>query len=339
MDEVIVNGLNLPRIGKKKGEKFYPWQGAKSPFSHKNFVQVIEVQKDLNNMNLRALNALNNGASSLLIKINNSEDVSIVLKDIRLDICPIHILGGDQEKVSKAIDSLPDSQKPEEWHGSISIRNFINEFDHIPRWQNRDKKFSSQKTTLPSNVRTICTNTKNISSTNCTDKVAFSIYNLAVQLNSAGWDNSKRCIVFLEAQENYLETIAMIQAIRILWNSYLEENGKSDTTLWICGETQDKKFKKNPPEKLVGRSLEAQSLWLGGCDEIIIHPVAESTEAEQWARDQFLILAYETKLSGHKDVLKGSYLLDSWSEKIISEAENKIDLWLENSSLIMNKIK
>ena len=337
-DEVLVNGLNLPRIGKKNGETFYPWKGAKSPFDHKNFVQVIEAEKDLNNSNLRALNALNNGASSLLIKIKNSEDIALILKDVQFDICPVHIMGGNKKKVSEVIHSMPEKQRPEKWHGSIFNEYFKNKFENTGRWKNQDKNFLDQNTNIPSNVRTICVNTKNVSSANSTDKVAFSIYNLIIHLNSLGWNHSGRCIIFLESQENYLETIAMVQAIRILWNSYLEENERAGATLWICGETRDKKFKKNPPEKLIGRSLEAQSLWLGGCDEIIIHPVAESEESEQWARDQFLILAYETKLSGRKDVLKGSYLIDSWSEKLVYKAQKKINLLLKNNSPLENKM-
>ena len=59
-----------------------------------------------------------------------------------------------------------------------------------------------------------------------------------------------------------------------------------------------------------------------------------SSKAKQWARDQFLILAYETGLAKERDILKGSYLLDEWSQKIILAAEIKIAKWTSNHSLI-----
>ena len=51
-----------------------------------------------------ALNALNNGASSLMIHIKSHKDISTILKKIQLDICPIHFSGNiDQKLISASI--------------------------------------------------------------------------------------------------------------------------------------------------------------------------------------------------------------------------------------------
>tara|TARA_B110000046_G_scaffold185877_2_gene230074 strand:- start:543 stop:1580 length:1038 start_codon:yes stop_codon:yes gene_type:complete len=332
---ILPNGLTLPIIGKKSGNTFQPWTGAKSPFSHKNYIEIIDATKNIEESNSIALNALNNGASSLMIQIKSHKDLPTILGEIRLDICPIHFKGHvDPELISESIKSLPDSQNPSEWHGSLNFdlpKNAIargNWFLDFP-----EKCIMESNLNIPKNVRTICSHADSIYRDNSVDQVAFAISSLIIQLDIIGWEKSDRCIIFIRSYSNYLETIAMTQAIRILWNSILRKNKRIHSSLWICGETSSN-IEKDPPKQLIARGIEAQSLWLGGCDEIIIHPVEMSSKAKQWARDQFLILAYETGLAKERDILKGSYLLDEWSQKIILAAEIKIAKWTSNHSLI-----
>ena len=334
---ILPNGLTLPTTGKKSGNTFLPWTGVKSPFPHKNYIEIIDSTANIKKSNSIALNALNNGASSLMIQIKNHKDIPTILKKIRLDICPIHFVGNvDQKLISASIRSLPDSQNPSEWHGSMrlnSLKKTITKGD----WDlgSLKKRISKLDLNTPKNVRTIYSYTHSNTVNNSVDHVAFTISSLIIQLDTLGWENTDKCIVFIKSHRNYLETIAMTQAIRILWNSILKKKNRGNSSLWICGETSSN-IEKDPPEQLIARGIEAQSLWLGGCDEIIIHPVEVSAKAKQWARDQFLILAYETGLTKEKDILKGSYLLDEWSEKIILAAKLKISECTKNHSTIEN---
>lgn len=328
---ILPNGLTLPITAKKSGNSFLPWTGVKSPFSHKNYIEIIDATTNTEKSNSIALNALNNGASSLMIHIKSHKDISTILKKIQLDICPIHFSGNiDQKLISASIKSLPDSQNPSEWHGSMGFNSLKNSLTKST-WHlgSLKKRISKLDINTPKNVRTICSYTHSITGNNSVDHVAFAIFSLIVQLDTLGWENTDRCIIFIKSHRNYLETIAMTQAIRILWNSILKKKNRDNSSLWICGETSSN-IETDPPEQLIARSIEAQSLWLGGCDEIIIHPVEASTKAKQWARDQFLILAYETGLTKERDILKGSYLLDEWSEKIILAAKLKISEWTQN---------
>ncbi len=332
---ILPNGLTLPITGKKSGNTFLPWTGVKSPFSHKNYIEKIDATTNIEKSNSIALNALNNGASSLMIRIKSHKDLPTILRNIQLDICPIHFNGDvDQKLISESIRSLSDSQNPNEWHGSMDFDPFKEALTNS-NWllSSLEKKIKRLDLNTPKNVRIICSHTHAIPRNNSVDHVAFAISNLIIQLDILGWENSNRCIIFIKSYNNYLETIAMTQAIRILWNSILKKKNRTDSSLWICGETSSN-IEKDPPEQLIARGIEAQSLWLGGCDEIIIHPVELSAKGKQWARDQFLILAYETGLTKERDILKGSYLLDEWSKKIILAAELKISEWTSNHSLI-----
>ena len=335
-DHVILpNGLTLPRTSKKSGNTFTPWLGVNPPFFNKNLLEIVEVDKNISESNTLALDALNNGASSLWFNLKDHRDIPKLLENIRLDIAPVHISGNlHPEDILKAFKSLPKSQNQHLWHGSINIDPFKNAISN-GRWfsGSAHEDISRFNLKIPQNVRSICSNANCIPNNNVIDQVAFTISSLIIQLDILGWNNSDRCLVFLKSQSNYLETIAMTQAIRILWRSILEKNNRLDSSLWICGETSLQTH-EDPAQQLISRGIEAQSLWLGGCNEIVIHPVDSSSKAKQWARDQFLILAYETGLTREKDILKGSYLIDEWSEKIILASKEKINKWVNNHSFI-----
>ena len=123
MSELISlpDGFALPVTGKQADYPELPWTTGPRPFAHRHALEAID-GADPTSANRQALEALMHGASSLLFWVHRAEDLPTLLKDVRLDIAPVHLVyGGMIEDLSNQLRALPSSQHPEALHGSINL--------------------------------------------------------------------------------------------------------------------------------------------------------------------------------------------------------------------------
>ncbi|MDG1253512.1 MAG: methylmalonyl-CoA mutase family protein [Schleiferiaceae bacterium] len=334
MSEMISlpDGFALPVTGKAADHPDLPWTSGPRPFQHRHALEVIDgAEPEL--ANRRALAALMNGASSLLFWIHRAQDVPLLLKDIRLDIAPVHLVyGGALEDLAAELRALPASQHPQAIHGSINLDPAEHRFRTKESWRGSLEADLAQvkaAVELPKGLRILCGNggemAPRITGTQSISQLAYGLGSILAQLDYLGWMHADRAWLHLSATDDYLQTIAIVQAARSLWERACQAHLKRSAPLWISGSPKLAEQTEDAAA-LISMGMQQQALWLGGCDELWISPINDSSQAHDWARQQVLVLTYENGLQGLDQPLAGSYTLDSYTASLEAEVEK---LWAE----------
>ncbi len=150
---------------------------------------------------------------------------------------------------------------------------------------------------------------------------------------------------------NFLIEIAKIRALKWLWNHILSQNNYSQNEIYILGCTGwTNKSLKDPHTNLLRQTTEGLSAIIGGSSGLLTHSANELTsEGASWfdlrmSLNISHILKEESFISKVLDPMKGSYLIEMFTEQII---HNSWDLFLElhmnseneTNTLILDKIK
>lgn len=336
MSEIhLPEGFALPVTGKPADYPDLPWTTGPRPFAHRHALEAIDGAEP-EAANRRALDALMHGASSLLFWVHRAEDLPVLLQGIRLDIAPVHLVyGGKVEEVAAVLRELPNNLHPEALHGSVNL----DPAEHLVRtkahWRGSveaDLAQIQEAMKLPKGVRVLCGNGAEMAhisgSTPALDQLTFGLGSLFAQLDYVGWEHADRAWLNLEATDDYLQTIALVQAARSLWESATQKKLKRSAPLWISGRPHLPAHTEDAAG-LIGLGMQQQALWLGGCDELWITPLNDSLQAKDWARQQVLVLTYENGLQGLDQPLAGSYTLDGYTAKMQAEVESR---WAQQSA-------
>ena len=335
MSELISlpDGFALPVTGKQADYPELPWTTGPRPFAHRHALEAID-GADPTSANRQALEALMHGASSLLFWVHRAEDLPTHLKDVRLDIAPVHLVyGGMIEDLSNQLRALPSSQHPEALHGSINLDPAEHRFRTRTSWcgsLESDLAQVCKALELPKGLRVLCGNGAAMRTSTpgllCIEQLAYGLGSLFAQLDHVGWEYADRAWLHLEADDDYLQTIALVQAARSLWERRTQKHLGRSAPLWISG-SPNLSSQTDDAAALIGLGMQQQALWLGGCDELWIRPLNDSPQAKDWARQQVLVLTYENGLQGVDQPLAGSYTLDGYTAKLEHEVQNLWDLW------------
>jgi len=273
--------------------------------------------------NDEAKKGLNLGASSILYWVHDNDDLSALLDGIRGDIAPVHLVGELQAisaaEVLAGIDGIGD------WTGSFNL-DPAEQLTREGQWMFGNKEahlneLQHAADLLPHGIRVVCANAMVHQSP--AEQIAMIVASLTFQLNHIGWKHAGRTWVLLHATGDYLQDIAMTQALRGLWKQVLESNDHGDQPLWIAGHVSS--ANSEDAADLINSGLSMQAMRLGGADEIWLDPLNDSKEAKQWAREQFLVMAYESGLD--QTSLQGSYTLDDWTCQLMAQAQSKVESW------------
>ena len=329
----LPDGFALPITGKPADYPELPWTTGPRPFAHRHALEAIDGAHPAQ-ANARALDALMQGASSLLFWIHRAEDLPLLLQDVRLDIAPVHLVfGGALEDLAAQIHALPASQHPESLQGSINL----DPAEHIIRtgtfWRGSmeaDLAQVQKAMPLPTGLRVLCGNGAAMAAPGhpqaSVHQLAYGLGSLFAQLDHVGWDHADRAWLNLAASDDYLQTIALVQAARSLWETATQKHLQRSAPLWISGRPH----LPTPTEDasaLIGIGMQQQALWLGGCDELWITPLNDGPQAMDWARQQVLVLTYENGLQGLDQPLAGSYTLDGYTVKLQHEVDKLWKHW------------
>jgi len=335
MNEIsLPEGFALPVTGKPADYPDLPWTTGIRPFAHRHALEPIDGAEP-KAANRNALEALMHGASSLLFWVYRAEDLPVLLQDIRLDIAPIHLVyGGNLEDLAAALHTLPKSLHPEGLHGSINLDPAEHLLTTHAYWRGSLEADLAQiqgALALPKGLRVLSGNgaelAKRLGNNRPIDQLMYGLGSLFAQLDHVGWEHADRAWLNLEATDDYLQTIALVQAARSLWENATREKLKRPAPLWISGRPH-LPAQTDDAAALIGLGMQQQALWLGGCDELWITPLNNSAQAKDWARQQVLVLTYENGLQGLDQPLAGSYTLDGYTAKMQNDVQLR---WAQQS--------
>ena len=270
---------------------------------------ILEVFSKNNNnaiSNTEVLNALNDGASSLLFNFEEVENFSKIISGVYADLIPISCnYRGDKPLMflnnwKKAWDdNRLDYSK---WKGCISF--------NLP-----PEEIAKLSLEIPKNVRSYCIEHSGDFNVNILEKLSY-IYSKMVDMLSIAseFDHFGRFQVNWKLTDNQIENIATIRAIRVLWSKAIKKYSINviESPLWICGFTSLPEDNGNDPSNsLIFTSIQLLSASLGGVDECFNSSIETAqNEFKHYARHQSLVIINESNIFSENDSTKGSFAIE-----------------------------
>lgn len=294
LTDIPLEDLEFQQLAQLKStEKFY-------------ILEAFNVEKNKSISNPDVLNALNDGASSLLFNFDKVENFEQILTGVYANLIPISC----NYRGQKPLLFLNNWQKAWEdnnlnyskWQGSISFNLPVEETAIL----------SLQ---LPNNVRSYCINYPEDIKLDILERLS-NIYSRMVEmLNIASkYGHFHRFQVNWKLTDDQIENIAAIRAIRVLWSKALQKYNVDvrESPLWICGFTSlPEDYGNDPSNTLIFTSIQLLSASLGGIDECFNASIETSqNEFRHYARHQSLVILNETNIFTEKDSTKGSFAIE-----------------------------
>lgn len=266
--------------------------------------------------NAAALDALMDGASSILFRVKHCSDLPSLAAGIDSSIAPLHWVGDlDPDEVAAQLESAsqglyhadPLEQKARSGHWFTG--SWASDLDRLRRAE------ASLPPAMGAIVSKAC-----FAAPDAAAQLAWGLASLEAMNPAPG----RPVGLVLQATSDYFETAAMAQAARLLW---------TQNPLWIVGRVGGGSPSDDAAD-LADRALAAQALALGGCRDLCIAPINESAQADRWARHQGLVLYYETGLLQQEYPLRGSYLLEQWTAELAEAARKQTAQWNRRGGLV-----
>lgn len=266
--------------------------------------------------NAAALDALMDGASSILFRVKHCSDLPSLAAGIDSSVAPLHWVGDlDPDALAAQLESAsqglynadPLEQKARCGHWFTG--SWASDLDRLRR----------AEASLPPAMGAIVSNAC-FAAPDATAQLAWGLASLEAMNPAPG----RPVGLVLQATADYFETAAMAQAARLLW---------TQNPLWIVGRVGGGSPSDDAAD-LADCALAAQALALGGCRDLCIVPINERAQAAQWARHQGLVLYYETGLLQQEYPLRGSYLLEQWTAELAEAARNQTAQWKRRGGLV-----
>lgn len=292
------------------------------PAAPKDRHLTVEIDgSDPQKANAAALDALMDGASSILFRVRHCSDIPSLAAGIDSSIAPIHWAGDlDPVLLAEALaHSLGDSSEGLIHRDPLEQRARTGSWSSAS-WEQDLKGIRRAEAILPEAMAALTSNASWASAQGAEGQLAWALASLQAMQPAPG----RPVGLIVEATKDYFETVSMVQAARLLW---------TDNPLWILGRAGGTAPSDDAAD-LADRALAAQALALGGCRDLCIAPINESAQAARWARHQGLVLYYETGLLQQEYPLRGSYLLEQWTADLAEAARNQTAQWNRRGGLV-----
>jgi methylmalonyl-CoA mutase len=290
-----------------------PYLGARA------WLNMPKINASDNLANVKALEALNNGADGILFEVtSDSVNAEKILKSIDLRYCTISFLI-DSNKSSLLTDlknALTLKAEPGKTCGAFFYRQYHQpDFDFHRDW-NSFQTFGvviSESDPL-----------KEI-----TDAIN-RILQIADWGTDAGWDAEKifqRISVMISINVDFFMTIAKLKALQIIWIEILkayEVNQKISLNIHACSAPWIKN-EYQPHGNMLKSTTAGLAAVLGGCSALTIEAENENhSMMARMARNVSTVLREESYLSKVSDPTAGSYYIDHLTYSIAEAAWKKI---------------
>lgn len=286
------------------------------------------VVEDETTANQKILACLNAGANGLLLYVFDDVNLENLLKEVLMEHINLHfVVEGDGARVLKNWLDLAKSRGVDlqKLSGTINI-DPVEASARQGFWQKSaadDMKTVDDMAQLTQgNIRVFCMNNNLFANAGATAAQQLGIalahmheYLLVANTNKGFWLN-------MAIGSQYFEEIAKFRAIRRLWLFLQEQYTFSPQPLHLYAETGLRnKTIYDPWVNMLRSTTEAMSAALGGADEIMLRSYDSTfhkpqSQGERVARNQQLILAYESYFDRVADPSSGSYFIEELTAQL-----------------------
>lgn len=323
-DSIAINPMYSADDRPKKSDG-QPWT------AHGGWVTIVEIEvADEVEANARALDILNKGANGLLFYVYDSVKMTALLSGVLMEHINIHfVVEGDAKLVlRKWLDEAENRGIPiDKLKGSINI-DPIESAARTGNWQKDAQSDLSRWVELveaaPPNIKCMCVNNNLFANAGATpaQQLGIALAHLHEYLLRAGFKHADSVWLNMAIGGQYFPEIAKFRAMRRLWQFLLEQYGVEKTPLRLYAETGIRnKTIYDPWVNMLRSTSEAMSAVIGGCDELLLRSYDSVFKApgelgSRVARNQQLVLAYESYFGRVDDVAAGSYFIEELTEEL-----------------------
>lgn len=323
-DNILVNPLYVPQILKN--------QISPQPVSDNEGWVVVEeiLVNDEKEANKKALDFLNKGANGLLFYVVEDTNIEVLLKDILLEHITLHfVVDGSGMDILNQWMKVAEERNidPVKLSGTINI-DPIENAARTGNWREGEEDDLTALEELveacPPSIKAICINNNLFGNAGATpaQQLGLALAHTHEYLLRVGTKHASRFWVNMSIGRRYFREIAKFRAMRRLWRFMLSHYDQGATPLTLYAETGIRnKTIYDPWVNMLRTTTEGMSAAIGGCDEMLLRSYdayyrESSILGDRTARNQQLILAYESYFSQVKDVAAGSYYTEELTEEL-----------------------
>jgi methylmalonyl-CoA mutase len=276
---------------------------------------------DAKDLNAQALEALQDGATSLLFYLHGHEDAAVLLAGIQADIVPIHLVVESEEM--RFLQGWLEGWRtlgmdPDRWQGSWNTAS-------------SGAALKAQADLLPAGVRLAVNagmqrlaHSKDPNALPAVPALAWTIQQWDQLVAIVGAEFIPRLWVHWTVGNRLLEEWASIRALRAAWAQWVQTHGytAASAPLWICAEGLLPQDPGNDPHNpLIWTQWQLIGAACGGADERCAPPLEEGRAlARRWARHQSLLLTYEASVDRTPDPVAGSFAVEALTHDVAQAA-------------------
>jgi methylmalonyl-CoA mutase len=295
-------------------------------------VPMQEVRK----ANHKALELLNAGASGLTLQVDQHTDFDLLLKEILIEHITLHfqVLDGAGAKVAANLAAHIASRGLDikTLSGSLQM-DVIGNLSATGNWYhaNSQNDWAAFKALVA--AEDLGGYTKFfVSGAGYHNAGASAAFELGAVLAHAHeylamfGAQAARMHVNFAIGSNFFEEIAKLRAFKLLWRFLMEQYGFETDGLYLSAQNSVRnKTIYDPYVNMLRTSSEAMSAILGGCDDLELLPYdfafrQPSNFSRRIARNQQLLLQFESHFDKVQDPGAGSYHLEALTEALAKEA-------------------
>lgn len=323
-DNILVNPLYVPQILKN--------EISPQPVSdYEGWVVVEEILvNDEEEANKKALNYLNKGANGLLFYVVEDTDLTTLLKDILIEHITLHFVvdGNGMDTLNQWMEVAEQRGiDPIKLSGTINI-DPIENAARTGNWREGEEDDLTALDELveacPPSIKAICINNNLFGNAGATpaQQLGLALAHTHEYLLRVGTKHASQFWVNMSIGRRYFREIAKFRAMRRLWRFMLSHYDEGATPLTLYAETGIRnKTIYDPWVNMLRTTTEGMSAAIGGCDEMLLRSYdayfrEASDLGDRAARNQQLILAYESYFGQVKDAAAGSYYTEELTEEL-----------------------
>jgi len=283
--------------------------------------------------NTQALEALDRGASGLVFYLSPNTLFHVLLSGISMPHIKVHFVGEDKgADILSALIAYAEEFDLDinQWHFTINKDTFENVLRSGNWFESLEADLADLQTMAQSSVKglkPLCINANIYHNSGATaaQELGIALAHAHEYLHRLSSENGNKFWFNFAIGPNYFEQIAKLRAFRRLWNLVLEKYnlGSSKTIVYAETGTRNKTI-YDAHVNMLRTTTEAMSAILGGCDELCIKPFDlaynPSEFGERIARNQQLLLDFESYLGKTQDPAAGSYFIENLTEELAQKA-------------------
>lgn len=303
------------------------------PQSHIDLIEVVEVSNGKES-NKYLLELLNKGCSGLLLFLQKGVVLKDLLEGVYIEHIAIHYVSdGEAVQVAGQLAAVISERglDPKEVRGSINA-DPIENLARTGKWfRDEASDFDSLSQIIkigPGNLRTLCVNANiyHNAGARTTTELGTALAHAHEYIARFGVESASSVWMNLAIGRNYLLQIAKFRAMRLLWARMISSYTSETIPLHIYAETGWRnKTIYDPNVNMLRTTTEGMSAMLGGIDEICINPFdmtfrTPTPLAQRIARNQALVMQYESFAAKVNDPAAGSYAIENLTHQLCEKA-------------------